>query len=339
MKKFFTALYIVLLTATLTACGGGGSSDGSGGSVQPASVSLILTDASIEEWDQALATITSVELIGDDERHVLFEGEETVDLLQLRDFTEVFTVDETVLPGTYEKIRLRVSSLLLVKLDDEGFVEEEREAELVANGKIDLNPRGDIEILPGDVLFITLDFDMDKSFKLIETGNGRLKVRPVIFVRIGTEPGFRSLARVRGVIDMLSDDLDGFLLCQTEIVAQPLSHDDDDDDNGDDDNGDDGSDDANEGCLRVVVDADTGVFDINGLPLDPLLLEVGDPVTVIGRLGRRMDDPEIQPVSVDDDDDYDDDDNGEDYDDGSHEPFAGVCHRIGPGRRLVARCR
>ena len=216
MKTIRNAALTILFTFLLAGCGGGGGGNQALTSVTPATVGVIITDAAIDEWDQALATITSIELIGDEGRDVLFEGNETVDLLQLRDFVEVFEIDDQVVPGVYSKIRLRVSRLQLVRLNEDGSVAEERDADLVANGKIDLNPRGDIDIAPGDVLFITLDFDMEKSLKLTETGNGNLKLRPVIFVDIDTEPGFRGLTRVQGVIERVSDDLDGLRVTTPE---------------------------------------------------------------------------------------------------------------------------
>lgn len=315
MHKHHSLVSLLLATALLVSCGGGGSGGDGSGSVattqQPATVGLVITDASIEDWDQALATITSIELIGDESPYTLFTGSETVDLLRLRDFVEVFAIDEGVRPGTYSKIRLRLAGLRLVRLNDDGSVAESRAADLVANGKIDLNPRDSFEIAPGAVLFITLDFDMAKSFKLTETGNGRLKVRPVIFVHIGIEPGFRNLARVQGTIAKLSDSYNGFLLCETGLVADPLSASDRDNDGDSDDDSDDS---RGNRCVRVATDDETGLFGIDGLPADPMSLMVGDAVTVIGRLGRRMDYPEVEPLSNDadaNDDEYDDDDDSQ----------------------------
>lgn len=272
----FRLLVIVLVLPFLLA-GCGGSSSGANtqtNPVTPATVGLIITDAAIDDWDQVLATITSVELLveGASPGHVLFAGEETIDLLQLRDFVEVFAIDENVPPGTYEKIRLRLSSLELVRLDAvTGEVAESRLTNLVANGKIDLNPRGSFEIAPGSILFITLDFAVN-SFKLTEANNGRLIVRPVIFVEIDSVPAFRGLARFQGSIEELNAADLGFLLCGDRLLAYARN---------------DIESTVERRCVRVNTDADTGVFGADGLPITYSNLETGEDVTVVGRLHQR----------------------------------------------------
>ena len=222
MKHFTLALKITLLTIFVTACGGGGGSapvSNSGANsnspsgtvagpapVEPATVAVIITDASIKDYDKALATITSIELIGDNGHVQVFSGSETVDFLALADFVEIFAVDESVTPDTYEKIRLRLADLTLVNVVDGGD-DIETHVDLVANGKVDLNPQGSFTILPGQVVFVSIDFDMEKSVKLIETGSGKTKMRPVIFANIGTKPAFKNgLARVHGVVDRIAVD-------------------------------------------------------------------------------------------------------------------------------------
>ena len=56
-------------------------------------------------------------LVGKDGQVTLFEGEQTLDLLQLADFSELFAVSDQVPPGTYSKIRLQVSDLVLRDTD------------------------------------------------------------------------------------------------------------------------------------------------------------------------------------------------------------------------------
>ena len=51
-----------------------------------ATVGILLTDAAVDDYKHAYVTITCVELIGSDDGHqLIFSGEETVDLLALRD--------------------------------------------------------------------------------------------------------------------------------------------------------------------------------------------------------------------------------------------------------------
>jgi hypothetical protein len=259
------SLLAILAAAVVAGCGGGsgGSAAGSGG----ATVGIALTDAPTTEYDEALATITSIELLGNGGPVPVFQGEETVDLLKLADYAELFTVAEDVPPGTYDKIRLRVTALRLVDRDANGNVLADVAADIVANGKLDLNPRGPFTLAAGDSLVISLDFDVAKSLKVTTTGNGRVIVRPVIFVDILPTGPLGKLARVHGTVDAVGDD-GSFRLCQTALVAQGEA----DDDLA-----------PRERCLRVVTDGATGVFGEDGLPqADPVA--VGDPLTVIGRL-------------------------------------------------------
>ena len=325
MNHFKLTLKIALLAVFVTACGGGGGSapatqanPGSNANsnpppdpvadpapVEPATVAVILTDASINDYDKALATITSIELIGDNGHVQVFSGSETVDFLALADFVEIFAVDESVTPDTYEKIRLRLADLTLVNVVDDGD-DIETHVDLVANGKVDLNPQGSFTILPGQVVFVSIDFDMEKSVKLIETGSGKTKMRPVIFANIGTKPAFKNgLARVHGVVDRIAVDGGVFSLCMTQLISRFPP--------------DDGASiDSIDGfCLTVRVDEKTGLFGKDGLPILASDLSIGQELTVVGivSLNDGPDGPTPRPLPVEADeptqlpeDDCDDDD-------------------------------
>jgi len=302
MHPYLRHAFLTLAVATLAACGGGGG--GSSGGVagpQTATVGIALTDAPTTDIDQALATITSIDLLGDDGQVNIFSGVETVDLLKLADYSELFAVRTDVPSGTYSKIRLQVSELELIRLDDNGDVEESILPRLVANGKIDLNPRGSFYVAPGASLVITIDFDVGKSLKITETGNGKLIVRPVVFVDIATDLPSPGLTRLHGVVSDISDN-GGFRLCQTRLAsslpgAQPRSRFDDDDD---------------EHCIRVRSDASTGIFGEDGLPQEFFDLNDGEEVTAIGRLQpvpwSEVDERNAANRPDDDDSDDDDDD-------------------------------
>lgn len=258
-------LVAILAALTVASCGGGGGSGAAGPS--GATVGIALTDAPSTTYDEAIATITSIELLGSGAPVVVFSGSETVDLLRLGDYAELFTVAEDVPPGQYDKIRLRVAALRLIDRDVDGNVVEDVNADLVANGKLDLNPRGPFTLAAGDTLVINLDFDVAKSLKITTTGNGRLIVRPVIFVDIVPSGPLPKLARIHGTVDEVFPD-GSFRLCQTALVVQ-------------------GEQDDNlaprERCVRVRTDAATGLFGPDGLPRgEPVA--AGDELTVIGRL-------------------------------------------------------
>jgi hypothetical protein len=273
-----TGLFLSAALALL-ACGGGGG--GAPPTAQPSTVGVLLTDAPVAGFDEALATITSVELLGNGTPVVLFSGSQTIDLLKLGDFSELFAVSDEVPPGAYSKIRLRLSALVLNRLDPiTGAVVDSIEPQLVGNGKIDLNPRGPFTLASGEVIFVELDFDMEKSLKITTTGGGKVIVRPVVFVDIrGDRPDGR-LSRIHGVIRAIDLVGGNVALCQSEFASRG----DDDDDAGR------RSRFGDEHCVSVRTDDATGIFDAEGLPQDLAGLEAGEEATVVGRINRKGDD-------------------------------------------------
>ncbi|MEZ5565198.1 MAG: DUF4382 domain-containing protein [Gammaproteobacteria bacterium] len=272
MTPLFRLSMLSAALLLLSSCGGGGG-DGGGSTLGPqtATVGIALTDAPTTDIDQALATITSVELIGDGGRVSLFSGTETVDLLKLGDYSELFAVRNDVPAGNYNKIRMQVSNLDLIRLDAAGNVAETLHPKLVANGKIDLNPRGSFHVAPGATLMITLDFDMNKSLKITETGNGKLILRPVIFVDIANGIPSPGLTRIHGRVTDIGNG-DDFRLCQTALAASSAQ-------------------DRTEArtavdnrCVRVRTDGQTGIFGSDGLPQALIMLAENEEATVIGRL-------------------------------------------------------
>jgi hypothetical protein len=279
--RLLTALAGALFLAACGGGGGGSGSSGGGSTAQTATVAVALTDAPDTQWDEALATISRITLIGGPGQQVVFSGEETVDLLRLADYSEVFAVREDVPVGSYSKIRLQLDDLVLRDLDpDTGALLAEERPKIVGNGKLDLNPRGPIVLAGGATVVITLDFDVAKSLKITETGSGMLILRPVIFVDISTNLA-EGLARVHGEVSEINLLAGTFRLCQTRLAV----HDHDDGDEG-----------RFSTCLRVETDGDTGLFGPDGLPVDLAALADGDRATVIGRL---------RPEGFDSDDDPD----------------------------------
>ncbi|MBT8441227.1 MAG: DUF4382 domain-containing protein [Gammaproteobacteria bacterium] len=312
MRKLLSLTGILLASALLVACGGGSgpapAADVGGGSNAPqtATVGIVLTDNDADDYCEAIATITDISLLGENGRQDVYTGSMVVDLLKLRDYVELVEVVDEVEPDTISKIRLQLSSLVLTKCDDEGNADETIEAKLAGNGKIDLKPNDKIEISPNDVLFMTLDFDMDKSLKITEAGNsGKVIVRPVIFVKAGTLPGFKGgITRVSGEITRINEAGDVFLLCTSDLMATPLNAD---------------RPDVQERCVKVALDERAGLFGSDGLPVRPSALMVGDAVTVVGTLGPPDDDPVTRLVPLSDANGQinDDSDSDSDSDDGN----------------------
>ena len=280
MHSIFRLLTAITCLLSLSSCGGGG---GGSASVQPldtpATVGILITDAPVGRWDEAIATITSVRLLGDNAQVTLFSGSQTLDLLKLGDFSELFAVSDKVPPGRYSKIRLQLSDLVLNDLDpDTGAVLESIQPQLVGNGKIDLNPQGSFNLAPGDIIIVELDFDMAKSLKITETGNGKIIIRPVVFVNIRTDRPDGRLSRIHGEISRIDTVSETFVLCQTDFASR-----------WEDDTVYSLPDFGNRHCLSVSTDDATGVFGENGLPETLADLAIGEKVTVIGRLQGAAD--------------------------------------------------
>ena len=265
---------------SLCGCGGGGGSDATqtpipaNPAVSTGTVHLTIGDNPIDGYDEVIVVIDEIRLIGSDDGQeaLLFDEPQTVDLLSLQNITEFLGAFE-VRAGTYSKIRLIVSDLYLTVLDDMGVeIMEEREyPDLPANGKIDLNPQGDFEVRAGENLFVEIDLDAEKSIKLHETGNGRLKFRPVVFVDVLTLPEDGRLVHLMGMATNLGAVENQFDLCGIHRLS------------------DDDTPDVSEDCVVVVYDGTTGFFGPDAQPIEAGDLIENDTVVVYGRFDTSSD--------------------------------------------------
>lgn len=154
------------------------------------SVMMLLTDAPSEEFSEINMTITKLELLGGDQGNAtLFTGMRKIDLLSLRNFSNLFAMDSNVAPGVYSKIRMHLDDIELVRRDADGEITETIHPKLVANGKLDFNPRGEFVVAPGKSMVIQLDMDAEKSVHLVKAGGkgkkpATYKFRPVVFIDI-----------------------------------------------------------------------------------------------------------------------------------------------------------
>jgi hypothetical protein len=265
-------LALITISAVLAACGGSGgssSNDATGSPPEPVvppppeqttgTVGLLLTDAATDELAEINLDITEAILMGDPGQHSIFEGSATINLLDLENYGKPIAFGEVPV-GPYNKLRLRIENVELVDLDGNAF-----EAKLPANGKIDLLDQGGFAVFPGRTLLAMVDIDANKSIHVVQTGNGRYKVRPVAKVNFMNDGGLPDkLTRLDGRIDEILDATTGsFVLC---------SFDDPD------------------SCLDVVM-ADGGcIYDANGQPTTPDMLAVNQQVVVIGRFRHEDDD-------------------------------------------------
>ena len=285
MRRPIATLASLLLAALLTGCADDGGTSGGNGSAAAASGSLgiFLTDAPSDDFDEINVTIEAVELIGAPGRVVVFRGSETIDLKDLENFSDLFLFADEVPAGRYNKIRLKVSRVELVRGD--GGNVESIDSKLPANGKIDLLPKHGFVILPGATLMIELDMDARRSIHVVGNGNGGYRFRPVVFVSVLTDVTPSKLARIHGEIDAIDDEARTFELCSTVFMAaKPAPA-------GVQKRQNDGTGDQHR-CVTVNVDDATSVFDSNGDPAGLGDLMVGEEVTAVGHYVRVILDDE-----------------------------------------------
>jgi hypothetical protein len=283
LRRWALALSLATVSvASLAGCGSSSTSVATNSST--GTVVVVVIDAATDDFLQIWLTVTKVELIGAKGHFTLFEGREELDLLSMRDDARLLSLGHDVPAGDWSKIRLHVEDVELIRLvaeddagtrvdcppdviPDPGFVCESIAPKIVANGKIDLNPRGPITVRAGELVFIQLDLDAKKSIHIVQNGNGRFIFRPVVFVDLFAVRSDR-LVRIEGTIDALDLPAQKVVVCGTHVVFRA------------DAKRDDG---AKSRCVDVRVGSDTSIFDVDGQPASLADLAVGDEIAALGR--------------------------------------------------------
>lgn len=250
------AIAIVLgLSVSLVACGGGGSSD-SEPFPSTGTVALLLTDLPTDDLREINFDIVEATLIGDQGQQTVFSGNTRVNLLDLENYSVPIALGE-VTAGTYTKLRLQIENFEIVDKDGEKHYPRPP-----ANGKIDLLEPGGIEVVPGRTLVAHVDMDANKSIHVVQTGNGKYRLRPVVRVEFRLDGLPDELVRIEGRIASVADgDPGSFVLCSLDNPDV---------------------------CLDVSLAEGACVFDEDGMPIDPIdetTLAVDDMVVVIGTYG------------------------------------------------------
>ena len=273
LRHPLAAAIMAVFLISLYACGGSGGGGSATGTPATGNVTVLLTDGPTDDYQRILVSVTGIRLIGSGGQVDIYDGPEiTFDLLEMSDWADL-AFKPKVLAGQYSKIRLFVSKVELVDLVNDKTVVLDK---LPANGKIDLNPRGPFEVSPDYTTVIKLDIDAKRSFQVVQTGNGGLRFRPVVFVDIFQGDIFLPdrLVRVFGEVeagsiegsDSADPGDDSFRLCDLQLISQsggPLL--------GDEDQ-----------CVRVYANTSTSVFDDAGEETNFAEVADNDLLTAVG---------------------------------------------------------
>lgn len=232
-------IIITLFMLIFYGCNGGGG----GSSPTTGTLTIAITDASIDDYDEALLEVSSITLIGSGGQETeLLDDSQTIDLLKLRNVSELL-LRKTLTARSISKIRLGVDSITLNKLDMSGDITD-FDSPPVPTRKIDLNPQGSLEVRAGEDLLVMLDVDLDNSIKINETGNEQVRFRPLVKITAGIS----GLVRLYGTYTV---DGDSTSICDLQRVSD--------------------ADDTFEVLNMCVVldETNTNYFGITGLPLNP----------------------------------------------------------------------
>jgi hypothetical protein len=186
--RFMVPLF--LLISLVTACGGGGAASDPG----KGKAAILLTDrfenkitdregnlitTAREIWvtfnEMALKPVKG-EWVG------IFSGppDKSVDLLALRGKADLIALIDLP-PGAYNKARMKIEKAWFI--DSEGV----RHDVIVPSGRVTIKFKHPLMIQANDQTDVLFDFIPGKSIHLVETGNGKFVLRPVVRVRVSGE--------------------------------------------------------------------------------------------------------------------------------------------------------
>ena len=144
---------------------------------EPGTVAVLLRDGSAAHFDQALVTLSGLELVGPDgTAAALMAAPRTVDLLQLTAVTDLLRV-APVPAGRYTRLRLTLPNLRLRDLNlVDGQLIEEQAPRLPAAGQLEVRLDGAVEVPAGGSRLLELDIDLGKSLAPAVRPGGRTPV-------------------------------------------------------------------------------------------------------------------------------------------------------------------
>ena len=272
-KYFIIFPVFILIVFSLISCGSGSDSGVSlNNKSGTGSVAILLTDSPTDDFSEINITVTNIEFLSDDSIVSVFSGNKSgnkiLNLLDLKNETILFSIENNVPAISYNKIRLTVSNVELIDKKGQPVI---KPVKLGGNGKIDLNPRMPFSVSPGEMLALQLDLDAEKSLKLDENRN-RYNFRPVVFIDIIEDVPPEKLLRMKGIvldIDLINKK---FRLCPDKNDVDSYTGSSNYDNNND------------SCCITVYVSDDTSFFssENEGHPVPFEGLPEGSSSSIIG---------------------------------------------------------
>ncbi len=307
--KKIVPLIIVLLISMLLSCGSSGTNPAGTNGQQTnnpltGSVAIMMTDGYTDDFSKVDITISSIELLSDGGNVTVFSGEKQFNLLDLKNETILFSMQDNIPAEQYEKIRLTVTDVMLYDLTGEHI---DKPVKLPGNNKIDLKPAQPFQVVSGEMLTLQLDIDAEKSIKLHEN---KLKYmfRPVVFIDIVGLAPLEKMTRISGKVQRIDIDGREITVCPDYINDEnrPLC------------------------CITVSVPEGASIFNAqtDGEPAEIGDIMQGDTITVIGFLTVMP--PSMDPgdgTDIDSDSDSEDIDESDDSND-DNEAVNTVSHNI-----------
>lgn len=243
------------------------------GSAEPAGVALLLTDAPLEDYDEVNLQLLAISLLADEsfdsaDEVLLFEGNQTVNLLDLRHHAELFSFSDEVPEGDYTLVRLYSGQEVeLVTYDDEGGRQVEQAR--LEYDFIDLVTATPITATGGEVTYLEVDIDLEMSLLSYDEATDTLYFEPTVSARTleeiedseaGTTPGEsrQPLISVRG---QLREEQ---LICPSAQAAQAA-------------------------CTHLAQDEQTQIYDADLALISADQLPLGSSVIAMGRLTDSSD--------------------------------------------------
>jgi hypothetical protein len=200
---------LALVMAAVVGSGCGGGSGGDSSESGTGSLTMLIGDGPIDDLDQVWITVGAVELnMAGGKKEVVLDTPQSIELLSLRNLTEVLLTEEIV-SGRVNKVRLLLDSLEIVR---KGSADRES-IDVPAGGWIELNPQGGIQVRAGQTITVFIDVDLEQSLHVVQSGNTTYEFRPQVFVDIASEGDPSRIVRLKGIARGVNPTVDDFDLC------------------------------------------------------------------------------------------------------------------------------